>query len=108
MRIKQVGILLLKLSSLSYFVDAAFELSYIPEHIVELQGASARWVGYYEFEILMFVVRSLINIGLGISFWKFAPSLANFLARGLDDHSDNVQDSTVWPPAPESETTTNS
>jgi hypothetical protein len=107
MTIKQVGILLLKLSSISYFVGAAFELSYIPEHVVEMQGAAARWAGNYEFEIIMYVVRCGINIGLGISFWKFAPSLSNLLAKGLDDDVPNVHDPTVWPPTPKNETANN-
>ncbi len=103
MNIMQVAVLLIRLSSLSWFIEAGIVLTYLPN---DLYGVRSLPAGYYanqrELEVVMKLIRSFIYGALGMVFNIYAFPMAKRFTRGLEGLQPQSQAEDTWPPAPRS------
>jgi len=104
MNIMQIAILLIRLSSLGWFLDGLLEVTYLP---TDLLGIGHFQSGYFavqhELEILLKLFRIFLHVAIGSYFLIRAEAVARWATKGLERFSSQPQTG-VWPPAPRADT----
>jgi hypothetical protein len=86
MTLTQVAVLLIRLISISLFIDAIVILTELPVMIFEIHKSQFENITSERvFALGALLVRLLIYVGAGICFLIFARPLARLFTKGLDD-----------------------
>ncbi|MGI4788336.1 MAG: hypothetical protein ACRYFS_05745 [Janthinobacterium lividum] len=100
MNVMQFAMVLIRLTGLGWFVDSAFQVTYIP---TDLLGFGHFQSGYFAqqhmLEIVLKLFRIFLDFGIGLYFLLHAEFLAHWATKGLEKFAPQ-QLAGVWPPSP--------
>jgi hypothetical protein len=90
MTITQISVLLIRIVSISFFVDAVIVLTELPVTIFSISKSQIDYItAEHEFALAMLLVRLCIYLVAGICFLIFARPLGKLFAKGLENINHN-------------------
>lgn len=100
MNIMQIAVLLIRLASLSWFLDGLLLVTYLPTDLLAIgHFQSGYFAAQHGLEIVLKLLRILLEVSIGSYFLICTESLARWATKGLERYSSQPQVG-VWPPAP--------
>jgi hypothetical protein len=86
MKLMQIAILFIRITSVSFFIGAAVILTELPALVFDIFESRFQYITLeHEVALLMVLVRLAFYLIGGLCFLLFARPLARLLAKGLDD-----------------------
>jgi hypothetical protein len=90
MTITQISVLLIRIVSISFLLDAVIVLTELPVVIFDISKSQVDYIiSEHEFSLVMLLVRLFIYLVAGICFLIFARPLGKLFAKGLENINHN-------------------